>query len=344
VTETTKVIAPAIFKVGSLLSVTFHGWGGSATLTEPDAEAFGRRQDNEFFKKNQITLVSNELLKRFEQERGKMDSFLLKYSLDFPIRGARMVPHGNIQKVIDELRRARTDYEAMARKFIEEEYEAERERRLGTFEQRNPGMRERFAAYFPEAAVLAGKFSVSWIFYEIKDVDGLDAIMAEEQNNFRGHMQNYLQDLALEMRRKAAEAAIAFQRAMQKEGGVVRSTSVQAFVDFIDRFERNDFMNDRELREMLASMRTQVTAVENWNIRENLTSIESIRAGLGDLIVTAQNQAAASLVVSEFTGIETSELSVDEAEEMSTGLVAEESGSLDAGLPEIPEEEPLPSL
>lgn len=342
-TETTKVIAPSLFKAGCLLSITFHGWTGTATLSEPDAEAFGRQQDGDFFKKNQITLVSKEILKKFDQERGKLDTFMLKYSRDFPIRGARMVPHGNVQLVIDELRKARVAYEAMAEKFINEEFEPECQRRLDMFEQRHPGMRDRFAAYFPNAEALKGKFSVSWIFYEIKDVEALDAIMNEEQANYRGVMSNYLLGLAQEMREKALEAAMAFQKAMQKDSGVVRSTSIQAFVDFIDRFERNDFMNDRELREMLASMRTQVTSVENWSVSDNLQSIDTIRQGLSQLIETAQNEAAASLVTAEFLGISHGDLEIEEDVEVSQAL-PDAGEDLNTGVSMETEQEPAPAL
>lgn len=295
-------VAPALFRNNILIVVGFNCWGGTATVRTGDEAIFGAENfDHKFFKKGSIVLIDPVHLEPFEKERSKMVSWLKAVGRPFFVPGMRMYKKTEAEEVFQKVRECRVRFAELAQEFLDKYDEIVRAR-IEVFDAEHPENTGRLNKYYPEIGKLQNSFGVNCVPVSISDVEGLDQVCAEEKDSFRNHVRSLVGEMAAEFRGTIVEAATAFKvgiaKAAESESGDMNSRTVSSFRKFLDRVEKHDFLDDKQMKEMVRQMRFGVEKVQDWNVKSDPSIKELIGGQLDDVIRAAQDEASTAAVVS----------------------------------------------
>ena len=295
-------VAPALFRDNILIVVGFNCWGGTATVRTGDEAIFGAENfDHKYFKKGSIVLIDAVHLEPFEKERSKLVGWLKGVGRPFFVPGMRMYKKSEAEEVFQKVRECRVRFAELAQEFLDK-YEEIVEARIRVFDQDHPENTGRLNKYFPALGKLQNSFGVHCVPVSISDVDGLEQVCADEKDSFRTHVRSLVGDMAAEFRQTIVEAATAFKtgitKAAESESGDMNSRTVTAFRNFLNKVEKHDFLNDKQMQEMIRKMRFGMENVQNWNVKEEPSIRELIGTQLDEVITTAQDEASTAAVVS----------------------------------------------
>jgi len=310
--ETEQSIAPALFKNASLLDFQFPQWSGMTTPKDADLEITGvTNVDSDFFKKGTIQLIDKEAMQPFVQLKNRC-VHLLDHLMDAPIGRTKFVNNDDFrERIRPALVKAREEFSQMLEIFCSVTYPQNRQARIDRFNQAHPEWSGRLDDYFPSTQEIREKFDFSWGLVKISDVDALDAVMAEEASEMREKMKSFAVDLAANFRKSAVQAALAFRRGIDRAKNQVDSRAVGAFRDFLGRLDREDFLGDVQMKELLNSMKARVFSVDQWRV-DDQSSMEEIRRYLDEVVTLGQNEGDAAAVAVNYIRRVSSEETVGE--------------------------------
>lgn len=338
--QETVAIAPALFKRGALISIHVRSWTGQVALKPADQVIQGvRNPDEDFFKKGSVMLVPGKELKQFSNRANRFARWLEEISQDFPIPYTRFVSRDDLQMIDSRCKEVRKDFDTLRDEFSNK-YPELRRLRLERFNEKHPEFAGRLDGYFPTVAQISGKFGFSWFVYEVRDIEAMTEIERQQQEEFRNHMRSYTCELAQQLREQAVKAALAFKTSLDRAKETVDNRAVQKFRNFLERFEHNNFVDDAKLNELIGRMKTQVFAIDQWNV-EDTKSMDAVREHLKEIETLGADEGAAAAVARDFvreqTGVEVEfSLNAEQAtggaefEREETPQVSPDAGSISA--------------
>jgi len=300
-------IPEALFRDNSIVAVEFNCWSGTATVKEGDEDIFGARNfDKNFFKRGSVILCDKERLKAFQNRQERLSSYLDGIGGErFPIISGRVFKNKLLPQVIEAIHECMADIDAL-RSIFRDTFPAERDRRIREFDERHPDHRGRLSAYYDSLGDVTNKFGVQYAMFKIADLDAHNRILEDEKNALRIHCRNFLEQAAANFRKSVVDAALAFRRGIEKASGpdgsgVVHSRSVSAFKNFLERVENHDLLDDKQMRDMLNGMKTQVFNIQSWDVKGDAEAMDEIKRHLDSIVSVGEAEGEASVIAQNYS-------------------------------------------
>ena len=297
-----KSIAPNLFKVGSLLAITFRGpWKGEVTVKEEHLSLIDGAK-NPFMKNGELILLPSENLRPFEQVKRRVDSRIKnmtgKFVEELPM--IRLVNNLDFLDVDEYLTQEREAYAKVAADYVQDHFSVDVAKRREELSKSFPRFAPHLDEYYISATAALSRCSMKHLFFKVEDVERLDAIMGEQQSSLASTLSSFVSDLAKDFRETAVDACIAFKKGMDRAGATVDSRSVIKFKEWLKRFERQDFLGDTTMRDLLNNVKEHVFDVQSWTVEGNRDAMERIRQHLDQVITAGQNEGEALGVAARF--------------------------------------------
>jgi hypothetical protein len=268
-------VTEKIFSNAVLLNPTIGYWMGRIQQNENDLDAQG--VDKAVMKGAEYEAGSKWLIAKseidvFTKIRSEQAGFMRGVSFDFPVRAVRFVPVTQLDYVRSYLRDTQARFYQAVDSLINR-YDGLKEAQMTKFmveAQKNipvdklPEFQANLAKAYPSKEELRNKFNFGWIEFEWR-TSRFNDIKAEENQKFREETQKFLQDCAKDLRKVTAQAATAFMESISNAKGKVNDRSIRAFEGFMDKFQRLNFMGDRELERVIQDARQKFVDIESWN-------------------------------------------------------------------------------
>lgn len=286
-------------RFGILVGSKITAWSGSYT---PPRELMGEQASRPIAeglaRQGQIVLVPAEELKGFTSIRSRVDAYLHRIGHPFPLfNKAFFVMLDDIPTV-----------ERFMREEIVPEYQAE----LDAFIARLPRIRqeriELFDRLYPEnAGFLNDKYPTDEEIREKFTVTScmlnwappqLSQVTEQQVAQFERQAQDFVQELALDLRKTAVQACLAFKKALSTKSGEVNERAIQKFRDMLDRIERHNILGDDQMVHLIQRIRSNVFSVNNWSTENELK--ELIKGHLDEVVQMGEDEGSAAAVVSQF--------------------------------------------
>lgn len=297
-----KSIAPSLFKVGSLLAISFKGpWKGEVTVQEDHLPLIDLAK-NPFMKNGELMLLPEDNLKVFDQIKGRTDrkikSMTGKFIVELP--QIRLVNNLDITAVDAYLLEERANYYQAAQDYVTNQFPQDVEKRKAELTERFPRFAPMLSSYYINSSAALDRCQMHHLFFKVEDAVGLEAIMSEQRSGLASTMTSFVADLARNFREAAVEACLAFKKGMDRAGAQVDSRAVGKFKAWLERFEHQDFLGDVSMRQLLDNIKTQVFDVQNWAVDGNQEAIGHIRQYLNQIIEAGGDEGAALGVAERF--------------------------------------------
>lgn len=335
-TNRTTEITSQIFKNATLIAPTIGFWHGRQQQDDDDLKAQGvAEQRIEALKKSERDdsastftrgfkwLVPKAEIDKFVNVRTSLQSYMNQISYDFPLRGVRFVPLVNVDAVLEQLRERQARFYQLRDDFCvrfpalrdtqieayletcKESFETAAKKKVaaegGELQEAIAAEREAYRQHlikcYPSIDVIRSKFNFDWTVFSWA-ITNIQAIAQQEGERFRVKMADFLGDCARALRQEVKQAAEGFIEAMQNAKVKVNEKSVDSFRNFLDRFQKLNFMNDFELEQVVKEMRAKFENVDTWN-KEDI-DIADISATLHRVVEIAQNEGADQDVVAGY--------------------------------------------
>jgi len=284
---------------GILVGSKISSWSGTFT---PPREFLGdevsRAIAEGLSRQGPIVLVPQQELKGFAAIRARVDGYLRRIGHPFPLfNGAFFVMLSDIPEV---------------QRFLREEICPEYQAELDAFIAKMPRIRqermELFDSLYPEkAGFLADKYPDEQQIREKFRADcfmlnwappQLEQVAQEQIEEFERQTQDFVQELALDLRKTAVDACLAFKKALSTKSGDVNERAIEKFRNMLDRIERHNILGDNQMVSLIQRIRTNVFSVSNWSTETELK--EQIKAHLDEVVEMGEDEGAAAAVASNF--------------------------------------------
>lgn len=299
-------IPKSLFQDNTIIAVEFNCWSGVATVREGDEEIFGSRNfDADFFKRGGVILCDKEMLKVFQNRQARLANWLDEKAngQKLPVISGRMFKNEMVPEVVEQILDCKRDIDEIRRIFLDK-FPEEKAFRINQFNAKHPEAYGRLDAYYEDIKDLGKKFDVNYWPFGLTDTAAYSDILDDERNTFRANCRLLMEQTAANFRKSVVDAALSFKAGMDRasgtESGIVHARSVKAFQDFLERIERNDFLNDKQMHDMLSDMKHKVFNIASWDVKSDEEAMVSIKAHLDEIVSLGSQEGAISVVVENY--------------------------------------------
>lgn len=329
----TTSIAPALFRAGSLVAVTFEGpWTGQVTVDESQQQFLGLENvDGRFLKKGQLILLPGKSLSDFDKIKKSTHDYLSSMTVPFveEIRNIRLVKNSLIEQLDTFFQERRMAFERLADQYVSGDpaepsepprYSRDKAERRQEIIARYPSFAPFVDQYYLSPEEFRKRCKMRWMFFRVQDLEGFNTVMEEKKQEFAQTMNSYIQNLASEFRTGAVTAALEFKKGMDRAKAHVDERVVQKFKDFIARFREQDMLGDVELHGVLNDLEQKLFAVSAWDVKKDAKAMEEIRGYLNDIGKLAEAEGAAADVAQTFVrNITAGDMQIEATAEQAVG-------------------------
>lgn len=310
-------LAPRLLIDNSILAVSMSCWTGVATIKKGDEEIFGlTSMDERVFKRGALILCRKPLIDPIRKKQQALSCWMDTMGVRFGmIRGARLIKKDLLEEVVNHIETCGFEIEEMAEQFAEEYERTEIDFFISTIRrgQQDPDLAEfRARTYLPKLHQLRKKFAISCCGMQISQAEELENILRDERNRFGQQVNEFIRETAIEFRKCAVEAAIAFKSGIEKASaedgnGKVHGKTVNSFKRFLDRFHNVDMLGDKQMTRVLEEMKSKVFSIEAWQTNDEET-MGVIKSHLNEVIRLGEDEGSAAAVADQYI-IDSSSLS-----------------------------------
>lgn len=303
----TSNISARLFANNSLVILSQSCWGGTATVRPGDEEIFGSTNfDDKFFKRGSIVLVDKAHLEGFKKVISRLNGYVSGVGKMFMIRGISIVKNSEMEAIVEKVKEAQEEMARLRETFVGQ-YESIVRARCRSFDEAHPQHAGRLDTYFPPVARIERSFNIRFVNFVITDSQGLEEVFEEGREALRRVTGQYVADMAGEFRKTILESVVAFRNSMDSTAaeneGSLNKRKIKAFTDFIDKIQRNDFLGDEQMTNMLKDVRQGVERIESWSaedIKGDSEHMVELKKAMETIITTASDEGSIAGVVAPF--------------------------------------------
>jgi hypothetical protein len=172
-----------------------------------------------------------------------------------------------------------------------------RQERIELFDSLYPDKAGFLADKYPDEAQIREKFRADCFMLNWAPPQ-LEQVAQEQIEQFERQTQDFVQELALDLRKTAVEACLAFKKALSTKSGDVNERAIEKFRNMLDRIERHNILGDDQMVSLIQRIRTNVFSVNNWSTETDLK--EQIKNHLDEVVQMGEDEGAAAAVASSF--------------------------------------------
>ena len=274
-----------LFKDGILVQVHVRFWSGQCRLTPQDL-GINPDQVSSAFRLGSLYLVKEEHIREFRVRDGRARRVVDENGFSFPIGKARFIPKARLDQVIEQLEAHRDQVYALRDEMLAkyEERKAEMlpiyreaarvafnnleeaqtefsiEDREAALEEFTQNFINRINGAYPSAALLRGKFDISWTVFEVTPPSDKVQYASEKwKEALSTQMDEFVSDSVKALRAEALEVVNRVHEALS--GGKVHGKTLNSLADFITKFRELNFVGDKTVEDQLESLRKEVLEV-----------------------------------------------------------------------------------
>ncbi len=291
-----------LFRDGRLVQVHISKWCMSARLNAEDLPLVTDAQIPEFVKLGEKRLIDEQELKKFACLENTARGYLRANSFLFPIAQAHFVPNKTLLAVMEKLDGYRVKYEQAVNEFVQG-YEQHKQNMLAKY----PGQQHLLLPYYPSAEQIRSKFGFRVGVFavafpeQMREID-LASIEAEAEaraemsrkfqtewqrqyENSMAEVNGFLKDAVAASRGRVVEV---FETIAEKirNREVITVKTLRTMSSIIKAFDGLDFLDDKALREQLASVKELISSGRDF--KEDEEAIHVLTTAVGQVLDVAR--------------------------------------------------------
>lgn len=347
--QTHADITAHLQKYGILTGVKVKVWSGTFTPKAgeiPDQATVGVVRG--ISKQGHIVLIENDDLAGFSKVRSKAVSYLKNKCYPFPLfSGAFFTVLSDVPEISRFLNEEIIpEFNATMETFFQK-YEGLKAERCRLFNEIYPTITGYLDSKFPSESGLRAKFGITHCMVNWASPEK-NQVAQQEIDNFQQQTVNFMNDLALDIRRTALDACLAFKKALSTKSGQVNDGAIEKFKNMLTRIKNHNILQDEKLEDLVNRIQTSVFQVNNWTTEEDLKG--RIKGHLDEVIQLAEAEGEVAAVSSNFIRQISGE-ELEEVEEVGEDTIVRliesnepEAVSVDIEVERVPSAEPIPTL